>query len=256
MPAAEKNPQSPDFSLFQKKLAIADCLDVGALRPAAPAARTRTADYGRPRSAKRIPVAALKRLGLGAGIIAVCGLAAALVTLTPVVERAGELLRQPAQPEAPATLPEAEYFVIDAGRYPAIERYSRQKTPFFYFSEQELLADMQQSRLLMKQGSFNQAVLLLNRMYHSNAPLPVREKADFLRNFVRTAEPRQAEELAYADIATKPYLYYAFAWKVSGRVENLRQKNDSAVFTLAVREQGPNAVKGLCDVLADERLIH
>ena len=87
--------------------------------------------------------------------------------------------------------------------YRLLNRINRKRTPEFYISPQAVKKDFNRSRHLIKKGRYNEAVLILNRIYNSNATFPVREKSDFLIRFIMDVDHRSYESVAPVKLKEK-----------------------------------------------------
>ncbi len=137
---------------------------------------------------------------------------------------------------------------LEGARYNLIEKLGKKGTPVFYYSSDQLAGEFMKAKYLAKEGKYNQSLLLLNRIYHSNANLSVKERVDFLRKFILNVEDREWEDIPFSDISDKSYLYYGSSVQWRGRVANVRRKDGGVFFNLMVDYRGEGHFAGVVDV--------
>lgn len=111
-------------------------------------------------------------------------------------------------------------------------------TPEHYRSTAEIREDFDAARRLIKQGEYNRAVIMLNRIENSNASFPVKEKAEFLVKFVMDVDDRSFEEIVPARVKERPYRYRGAAVQWTGSVSRIRRKSGSASLLLVITPAG------------------
>jgi len=132
--------------------------------------------------------------------------------------------------------------------YRLLNRINRKRTPEFYTSPQAVKKDFNRSRHFIKKGRYNEAVLILNRIYNSNATFPVREKSDFLIRFIMDVEHRSYESVAPLKLKEKSWLYRGWGIRFRGKVTNLKQTHAAGSFTLLINHRESEVFDGIADV--------
>jgi len=140
---------------------------------------------------------------------------------------------------------------IGTSGYQLINRVNLKKTPEFYYNSKKVTEDFDRSKKLIKAGECNRALLILNRIFNSNANFMVREKADFLIKFVIDLDDRKFEQIDSRKIAEKSYLYRGFAVNWKGRVANLKKKNNSKSFTILVDYRNRDIFSGVASIYSE-----
>ncbi len=144
-----------------------------------------------------------------------------------------------------------EQVTIDVSGFSLIEKINKSKTPEFYYSNDTLAGDFNRAKLLVKAGKYNDSLLLLNRIYHSNATFSVKERVELLRKFVMGIEDREYGGIAYSDVKTKPYLYLGTSVKWNGRVANAKRREGKLIFNFLVGYRTGDVFEGIVDVYSD-----
>jgi tetratricopeptide (TPR) repeat protein len=144
-----------------------------------------------------------------------------------------------------------EQVTIDVSGFSLIEKINKSKTPEFYYSNDTLAADFNRAKLLVKAGKYNDSLLLLNRIYHSNATFSVKERVELLRKFVMGIEDREYGGIAYSDVKAKPYLYLGTSVKWNGRVANAKRREGKLIFNFLVGYRAGDVFEGIVDVYSD-----
>ncbi len=142
---------------------------------------------------------------------------------------------------------------ISGPEYELIRKINERAVPEFYYSSQEMLADFNNARFLIKKGEHNKAVLLLNRIMNSNAGMNVKEKTDFLIKYITESDDRKYENILYSTILEKPYLYRGFALVWSGKAANVKNKNGKVIFNLMIDYREKERFSGMADIFCDEK---
>jgi tetratricopeptide (TPR) repeat protein len=111
---------------------------------------------------------------------------------------------------------------------------NRDRIPVYYESARDMAGDFNHARRLIKSEKYNEAALLLNRLYSSNINFIVKEKVDFLIKFVINAEDRDFAEIPYRNVSEKKYLYRGYAVRWSGTITRIKEKDDSQIITMRI----------------------
>lgn len=130
--------------------------------------------------------------------------------------------------------------------YGLINKVSKEASPEFYVSGDQLQNDFNKARTLIKKGEFNSAIVILNRIMNSNSSFVVREKVEFLIRFIIESEEKEYEKISYDDIMIKPYLYRGASLIIYGRAANVKESAKGTGFSLLVDFDGKN-FKGALD---------
>jgi len=229
-----------DFPSLQKKVKLTDLVSVpkppgklGSVKrsPAANKGAMLHAGY----YLKRVAVITVPLVLLSSGVYLLYPELVRLVSRRPVPEK---------------RFPQLDDVNISATEYDLIRTINNNKNREFYYSVSELTDDFSKAKKYIKQEEYNSAVVILNRMRHSNASFSVKEKAAFLIDFVRDAENRTYDRLAFSTVAEKRYLYHAYSVCWTGKVANLKKMRDSVSFTLLVDYRKAGVFSGVADVYA------
>lgn len=137
-----------------------------------------------------------------------------------------------------------------------IERGAPEKArPEFYADSAGLNRDYNRARHLIKEGFPNEALVILNRIINSNASFSVKERADFLIDFISAMDERTFEKLDLSELAEKPYLYRGVAVNCSGKVANLRRRQNGYTFTLLLDYRESDRFSGTADVFYETNKV-
>ncbi|MCL1833453.1 MAG: hypothetical protein FWG49_03020 [Leptospirales bacterium] len=131
--------------------------------------------------------------------------------------------------------------------YGIINKINKERTPEFYPSEDVLIRDFNEAKLLMKKGAFNKAAVILNKISNSNAAYPVKEKSEFLIKFIIDSDERVYDDIDMKQIAEKPYLYRGCGLKLIGKAVNVKESRDGTAFSVMIDYDG-KSVKGICEI--------
>lgn len=137
---------------------------------------------------------------------------------------------------------------IRGSDYDVIKTINKNKTDEFYYSSKTLADDFYSAKDLIKKGEFNGALLILNKMYHSNASFMVKEKVNFLIEFIRNIDERTYENISIREVAARPYLYRGYAVEWKGKVANLKERDESMTFTLMIDYHDKEVFSGIAEV--------
>jgi tetratricopeptide (TPR) repeat protein len=141
---------------------------------------------------------------------------------------------------------------ISGSGYGLFDRISRQPAKEFYTSADVMIAEFNEARKLMKQGRFNSAVVILNRIINSNASQVVKEKCEFLVKFIIDSDDRVYEKPDLKAMRQKPWLYRGAAFELEGKTANVKRFGNSTGFTLMVDYDGEN-FKWIAQVFSPEK---
>lgn len=148
--------------------------------------------------------------------------------------------------------PDFDALDIDIIRYNLIDKINKDKPPEFYYSDDELLKDFDRARRLIKNQSYNEAIILINKISNSNANYRVMERVEFLRKFIQDIEDRKCSDITINEVAKKPYLYRGLFIKWKGRIANLKRKEDKMFFNLLVDYKNDDIFSGVIDVYSEK----
>ncbi len=137
--------------------------------------------------------------------------------------------------------------------YGLINKVSKEASPEFYISGDQLQSDFNNARNLIKKGEFNRAIVILNRIINSNSSFVVKEKVEFLVRFIIESDEKEYEKFSYDDIMIKPYLYRGASLNISGRAANVKESAKGTSFSLLVDFDGKN-FKGAIDAFSKSAL--
>jgi hypothetical protein len=143
---------------------------------------------------------------------------------------------------------------IGPSRYDLFTKINRKKTDIFYFSNESIEKDFSDAKHLIKGEEYNNALLLLNKLNNSNVNLMVKERVEFLIRFILDVDERQFEPIPFDKVVKTPFLYKGFAIRWTGKVVNLRRKDDKFFFNLLVGYRDADIFSGITDVYSEEHL--
>jgi tetratricopeptide (TPR) repeat protein len=141
-----------------------------------------------------------------------------------------------------------DQITVDGSGYNLIEKIANRRTPEFYYSSDVLLNEFRHSKLLIKAGKYNDALLILNRIANSNATHSVRERAEFLKNFIINIDEREWQKISFSAVREKPYQYSGYSIEWSGKTANIKKREGKIVFNLLVDYMKNNEFSGIVDV--------
>ncbi len=143
---------------------------------------------------------------------------------------------------------------LDGSRTDLIDKIRRESARVFYYSNEEVVADFNNARTLLKNERHNDALVLINKILNSNAGFSVKERAEFLKKYTLTVEDRVYDAIAFEDVARHPYLYRGFAVEWRGRTANVKRKDGKLLFNLMLTTArgGVNTFSGIADVYCEK----
>ncbi len=141
-----------------------------------------------------------------------------------------------------------EMVTLDGAHYDVIEKYSKEKTPEFYYSSESLKHDFNRAKSLIKEEKYNRAMLILNKINASNVHHRVKDRIEFLRNFILDVEDRPVSEYDFNSVNEKPYLYQGIKVRWKGKIANLKKKKDHATCNLMVNYSSGHRFDGIAEV--------
>ncbi len=151
----------------------------------------------------------------------------------------------------PVGADEIDRITLDGSGFELIEKISRARRPEFYYTGTALGDDFHAAKKLLKKKKYNEALLVINKILHSNANMTVKERAAFLKRFVVNIEEREWDPVPFRAVMEKPHLYEGVSLRWSGRVANLRRKQGAATFNLLVEYRSENVFAGIADVFCE-----
>ena len=150
------------------------------------------------------------------------------------------------------TQPNFDAVELDGLRYDLIDKIKKDRPPFFYFTDSELLKDFSEAKQLIKNERYNEALVMINKISNSNANFRVMERADFLRKFIQGIEDREYSNVAINTVVERPYLYRGVLVKWKGRIANLKRKDGKMFFNLLVDYEKDDIFAGVIDVYSEK----
>lgn len=229
-----------DFSALQRQARLHDFVSIPHPRAGAAAVHRRL-------HSRRIYLPARK-------ILIVCVIAAT-AGITAVLVRQRQAILQLIRPElrAPGVTDsrEVDIVTLEMDRHDLINKVQKEKTRIFYYSNEEVFGDFNEARKRIKSGNLNEALLLLNRLLSSNANFAVKEKAEYLKQFVMNHEDRGYSAVGFAEASRDPYLYTGVLVRWRGRVANLTRKDGKMIFHLLVGYRGRDTFTGIAEVYSE-----
>ena len=142
---------------------------------------------------------------------------------------------------------------IRGSDFDIIKKINKNKTEEFYYSSQEMTDDFYDAKRKIKNSEYNEALIKLNRINNSNASYMVKEKTNFLIEFIRDVDYRNFESIDIRTIMKKPYLYRGYAVALSGKVANKRELKESITFALLVDYRETDIFSGIVEVFSPTR---
>jgi len=141
---------------------------------------------------------------------------------------------------------------LDGAHYDIIEKYNRNKTTEFYYSSDSLKKDFKRAKEMIKEGNYNDALIILNRIHSSNIHHRVKNRIEFLRNFVLDIEDREISGYTYKQINEKPHLYRGIKVRWKGKVANLKKKNDHIACNLLIDYKTSHRFTGVAELYSKQ----
>ena len=135
--------------------------------------------------------------------------------------------------------------------YDLIKSINKKEVSHYYTSVHKMTDDFNRARRLIKNEKYNDAVLLLNRIYNSNVNFVVKEKVEFLLKFLINLDDRNFEAIEFKKVNKKKYLYRGYSIKWKGRVDSLKEKGGNQTFRLQVDYISKDRFSGEADVYSD-----
>jgi tetratricopeptide (TPR) repeat protein len=238
-----------NFERFQKEAKLDDFVRV----PRPPGGLF---DFSRPRPAGRPAPFPVREGGSGRRtrrrfiILAAAGVVV-LAVAGLYFAREGLLRAFQGRPPAPGGLDAIEQVTLDGSGFDLIEKISRARRPEFYYSGTALRDDFFNSKQLIKNGRYNDALLVINKILNSNANMSVKERAAFLKSFIINIEDREWGDIPYREILNRPHLYGGVSVRWRGRVANLARRQTAQVFHLLVDYRSEDVFAGIADVFLE-----
>ncbi|HNX59891.1 MAG TPA: hypothetical protein PKK43_12380, partial [Spirochaetota bacterium] len=116
-------------------------------------------------------------------------------------------------------------------RYPLIGKKSIEEK-YTYENEDDLRADYEKARMLMKNSKYNDALLILNRINNSNAQPGIRDRVQFLVKYISGIGDRDAEMIPCEKISADPVLYRGVMISVTGIVKETYGKKGTSSMSI------------------------
>ncbi|HEY1406248.1 MAG TPA: hypothetical protein VF857_06545 [Spirochaetota bacterium] len=222
---ADKIRHAKDFSAYQRKITMRDCVRISRYSP-----RSRFAEYEQSRHNRdvraRVKKSRRPRIAgviVGILIIAVASFAMYLhgFSISDQSEKKDIITR--------SDIPFDHYPLI--GKMAVDEKYS-------YSDETTLRRDYEEARKLIKSGEYNNAIKILNRILLSNAQPGVKDRAGFLHSYITGIADRPADEISCDEISLNPLLYRGTMIRVVGTVVDVIGKGDGQTMTVVPDRYG------------------
>ncbi len=121
------------------------------------------------------------------------------------------------------------------------------KKSLFSFKPGELKRLFISTKKFIKNQEYNRAVIAINKVLHSNAGIPVREKFQILKTFIPDKREKIKYKLKYSDLMNFPTLYQDVFIKWYGKVEDIEVNKEETVFNFIVKED--NSSIGMAKVI-------
>jgi hypothetical protein len=227
VPLVRRLERTSNFSAFQKSLKLRKVITI----PAPPG-------YRRP-----FPV-----VGVLGGIVVAVLISGLTVTVLPVLQKhSGKILfhfpwkKSPSYDFETYRLSGESYALLDPGAKGELGHYD---------SEQELAQEYEAARKLAKDEKYNESVVLLNKILHSNASLTFKERTRFLKDVVAHIKTDRYEGAEFGKLKENPLLYDGLRLAVDGKVTNLSESKSGGAFTLLVNSNG-DEFEAVLEVLFD-----
>lgn len=121
-------------------------------------------------------------------------------------------------------------------RYSIIDKDLKSNFENTYEIENDLKKDFVKSQYLIKDSKYNDGLIILNKILNSNANYKVKEKAQFLIEFIDDIElnNRDFTNIDLKNFISSPEIYRGVVFKSNGIVNNISNKETKTVFTLDV----------------------
>lgn len=216
---ADRIRHTDDFETFQKKFSVKDCVRYSKHPPVGKSAKdfsskTVHLDHRRKRNVFRVVLIFFITIICGAGGIS------GYLYLKQIDNR---VTRGNEDVFSRSFIPDDRYPLI--GKKSIEEKYS-------YENEDELRADYEKARMLMKNSKFNDALLILNRINNSNAQPGIRDRVQFLVKYISGISDRDAEMIPCGKISADPVLYRGVMISVTGIVKEAYGKKRTSSMSI------------------------
>ena len=146
-----------------------------------------------------------------------------------------------------------EMVTLDGAHYDIIEKYSKKKTNEFYYSSETLKKDFNRAKKLIKEEEFNNALVLLNKINASNVHHRVKDRIEFLRDFILDIEDRPVSGYDFERVNDKPYLYQGIKIHWKGKIANLKEKEDHITCNLMVNYTDSHRFSGIAELYSEKK---
>ncbi|MBN1499651.1 MAG: hypothetical protein JW982_05830 [Spirochaetes bacterium] len=119
-------------------------------------------------------------------------------------------------------------------RYSLIDKKPDFEYMKYYTNESELKKDFISAQYRLKENHVNEALIILNSIYNSNANLAVKDKVVFLQNYISSIDPeeRAASEIDIQLLLLNPAIYNGVLLDFEGVVYNLKHKDEKTIFSI------------------------
>lgn len=222
-----------DFESFQKALTLCDAIPVDSVSLIEKHDRVETGTFRpvRKHSSKiRIPV---KAIVLSVIVLSMISLLVYVLVFTSIPN---QIFAKHSEQNTPVDNAD-----ISNERYPLVDK--NVKNPLFIYSDEDSLRrDYENSRGLIKAGSTEPALLILNRINNSNAQYMLKERARFLIDFIGGMEERTPGEFPLNDLAANPALYKGMMIKFPSSVVSVKVKDDTLIISAVHHGKGKPSV--------------
>jgi hypothetical protein len=210
-----------DFPAYQKKLRVVDCVRLKRYRPGTKYETNPDFD-DRIVAKKKIH----KKVPLLRYIFIVLVLAS--VAIVSYLYFSGGLTKKPEAAKFDQT-------DIPQGQYPIIGKQSVDER-FIYVNEESVRKDFAEAKILTRDGHYNKALLILNRIMLSNAQPSVKDRVNFLRSYIRDSENRDVEQIDISTLMKDPLVYQGLLVRINGKIVEKSSREGGDAYTISADE--------------------
>ncbi len=127
------------------------------------------------------------------------------------------------------------------------------KKSLFRFNKIEIKKLFKECKKYIKDRRFNKAIIIINKILHSNANINVKEKFKILKTFIpEKVYNRISDKISYSTIMNFPTMYRGVFIDWYGKIEDLELKKSEINFNMIIKED--NISIGVAKVFFKKRI--
>ncbi len=128
------------------------------------------------------------------------------------------------------------------------------KKSLFTFNTKIIRNIFLQTKEKIKKKKYNEAIILINKILHSNADMVVKEKFKILSKFIPVNREKIEKNIKFSDLMNFPTLYQGVVVSWIGKIEDLNIGKESTKFNFIVKEN--NISIGVARIIFNKRLVN